>query len=273
MADILELNVSDVGTMVDGDGNPLNPRGKVSPSDKEVLALADSIREIGQAEPILVKKQGGKYYVIKGHRRLCAVRDVLGRSSVLAIIDNNPLTDKCPTIHMLSSDLQDRPPHIIVRNGRVIGGVAKLVWEIIKSNMMPDNILSTLTGMDINHIRVYLKMMDCPIEVQERIAKNDLSWTTISALVNQPVSTQLEVLDKTSDKKRITAQDVKEARSSSRPVQPTMIDISDTVDNLRYHLQEIEYLLPALQAEGGADILFRQMMTRIGRALVDTAKG
>ncbi|MGZ8219209.1 ParB/RepB/Spo0J family partition protein [Methylomagnum sp.] len=65
------------------DRNPWQPRKKIS--DLEIEALAKSISEAGQIEPIIVRKKGGRYELIAGERRWLATKS-LNRSHIEAII-------------------------------------------------------------------------------------------------------------------------------------------------------------------------------------------
>lgn len=60
----LELNVDQI------DNNPFQPRRKFN--EEEIAALAESIKEHKQLQPILVRKVGDRYQLISGERRLRA---------------------------------------------------------------------------------------------------------------------------------------------------------------------------------------------------------
>lgn len=63
------------------DANPWQPRSVVD--DGALAELAESLREHGLVQPIVVRAQGGRYQLIAGQRRLAAARR-LGWESVIA---------------------------------------------------------------------------------------------------------------------------------------------------------------------------------------------
>jgi len=56
-------------------------------SDSALYELADSIRDIGLIQPIIVKRVGGRFEVIVGHRRLVASK-LAGRLAIPAIVSD-----------------------------------------------------------------------------------------------------------------------------------------------------------------------------------------
>ena len=98
---IAELSVYEI------DSNPFQPRSTFD--DDELQALADSIREHGLLQPIVVRRDGGRYQLIAGERRLRAaikagwsdvpaqIRDVDERQlAELAIVENLQRKDLNP---------------------------------------------------------------------------------------------------------------------------------------------------------------------------------
>jgi ParB family chromosome partitioning protein len=65
--------------------NPQQPREHFD--EESLAALADSIREVGLLQPVLVRQQGDEYELIAGERRLRAARRV-GMHSIPAIVRN-----------------------------------------------------------------------------------------------------------------------------------------------------------------------------------------
>ena len=63
--------------------NPAQPR--LSYEEESLVELADSIREHGVLQPILVRPIGGKYELIAGERRWRASR-MAGRETIPAIV-------------------------------------------------------------------------------------------------------------------------------------------------------------------------------------------
>ena len=63
--------------------NPYQPRIEIK--SEEVQELANSIKEMGLLQPILVAKFGKEYYIIAGHRRVEAHK-LLGKENIKARI-------------------------------------------------------------------------------------------------------------------------------------------------------------------------------------------
>ena len=64
--------------------NPAQPRKTFD--DESIAELAQSIRQVGLIQPLVVRKNGGIYELISGERRLRAIRS-LGIKKVLCIVD------------------------------------------------------------------------------------------------------------------------------------------------------------------------------------------
>jgi len=66
--------------------NPYQPRIEIN--ENEIKELANSIKENGLLQPILVEKTNNKYTIISGHRRVKA-HQFLGKNTIKAIIIQN----------------------------------------------------------------------------------------------------------------------------------------------------------------------------------------
>lgn len=84
--------------------NPSQPRRSFN--EDELRALSNSIKENGLLQPVSVRKDGGKYYLVAGERRLratklaklskinCIISDFSGEeSAILALIENTQRSD------------------------------------------------------------------------------------------------------------------------------------------------------------------------------------
>ena len=67
--------------------NPFQPRTVFEP--KQLQELAASLRETGMVQPILVRRQGGRYQIIAGERRWRAAREA-GLASVPVVVRDVP---------------------------------------------------------------------------------------------------------------------------------------------------------------------------------------
>lgn len=69
--------------------NPAQPRKTFD--DESISELAQSIRQVGLIQPLVVRKNGETYELIAGERRLRALRS-LGSEKALCIVDNSAVT-------------------------------------------------------------------------------------------------------------------------------------------------------------------------------------
>ena len=69
-----------------------NPKNRDSVNNKDIKDLATSIKEVGQLNPVNLTKNGNKYDLADGHRRIAALK-LLKETEVLAHI-NGPETAK-----------------------------------------------------------------------------------------------------------------------------------------------------------------------------------
>lgn len=86
--------------------NPYQPRIEIK--ENEIKELANSIKENGLLQPILVQKKDNKYIIISGHRRVQAHK-LLGKKTIQAIIittqQNSELAKKAIIENLQRKDL------------------------------------------------------------------------------------------------------------------------------------------------------------------------
>ena len=78
--------------------NPFQPR--VEMNEKSLRELAESIKNEGQLQPIIVQKHKKQYIVIAGHRRLCAHR-LIKKETIWASIVEAPYSDSIENSQLL----------------------------------------------------------------------------------------------------------------------------------------------------------------------------
>ncbi len=165
-ADARELSVGSL------DPNPFQPRTRVEPG--RLKELADSIRESGIVQPIVVRQVGGRYQVIAGERRLRAAR-LLGLSTVpvvvrevpdgrlleLALIENLQREDLTPleeaqAFHRLQDEFRLTQEEIAQRVGRDRSTVA----NTLRLLRLPREVQDLLgeTKLDAGHARALLAL-------------------------------------------------------------------------------------------------------------------
>ena len=180
--------------------NPKNPRRSFAESD--LADLAQSIREHGIVQPVLVRRRAdGKYEIIAGERRWRAaqraglteipvlVRDVDDRTALeLAIIENVQRADLNPVEEALGyQQLIDEHNYTQADLGNVIGKSRSHVANTLRLLKLPDVIRDLLVdgSLSAGHARTLVTASD-PAGLAKRIVEGGLSVRQAEALSQQP---------------------------------------------------------------------------------------
>jgi ParB family chromosome partitioning protein len=180
--------------------NPKNPRRSFAEAD--LSDLAQSIREHGIVQPVLVRRRAdGKYEIIAGERRWRAaqkaglteipvlVRDVDDRTALeLAIIENVQRADLNPVEEALGyQQLVDEHNYTQADLGNVIGKSRSHVANTLRLLKLPESIRDLLVdgSLSAGHART-LVTADDPASLARRIVDGGLSVRQAEALAQQP---------------------------------------------------------------------------------------
>ncbi len=181
--------------------NPKNPRRHFG--DAELIDLAQSIREHGVVQPVLVRQKGeaGHYEIIAGERRWRAaqaaglteipvlVRDVDDRTALeLAIIENVQRADLNPVEEALGyQQLIDEHSYSQADLGQVIGKSRSHVANTLRLLKLPNVIRDMLVdgALSAGHARTLVTAAD-PAGLAKRIVDGGLSVRQAEALAQQP---------------------------------------------------------------------------------------
>ncbi|MDH6231355.1 ParB family chromosome partitioning protein [Mesorhizobium soli] len=182
--------------------NPKNPRRHFG--DAELTDLAQSIREHGVVQPVVVRPtpgQTGRYEIIAGERRWRAaqraglaeipviVRDVNDRTALeLAIIENVQRTDLNPVEEALGyQQLIDDHNYTQADLGQVIGKSRSHVANTLRLLKLPDVIRDMLVEgqLSAGHARALVTAAD-PVGLAKRIVEEGLSVRQAEMLAQLP---------------------------------------------------------------------------------------
>ena len=144
--------------------NPYQPRKKFD--DDKLQELADSIKEHGVFQPIIVKKSVKGYEIIAGERRFRASK-LAGKTSIPAIIRN--FTDEQMMEIALLENLQRE-------NLSAIEEAIAYKAMIEKLNLTQEE-LSKKVGKSRSHITNIIGLLRLPSEIQQMIIKQELSMS------------------------------------------------------------------------------------------------
>jgi ParB family transcriptional regulator, chromosome partitioning protein len=134
-------------------------------SDKGINELADSIREKGILQPLLVKKVDGKFELIAGERRLRAAQ-IAGLNDVPAIVmDQMTDTESFQLVLVENIQREDLTPI----------EEAEAYRRLMQSGSMTQEELSSRIGKDRSTISNSLRLLTLPDEVREMINEGSIS--------------------------------------------------------------------------------------------------
>src|SRR5574344_2405039 len=156
--EIVEINLNDLRA------NPYQPRKKFD--DDALNELSESIKEHGVFQPIIVKKSIKGYEIIAGERRFRASK-LAGKETIPAIIRD--FSDEQMMEIALLENLQRE-------NLNAIEEAIAYKSMIEKLNMTQEE-LSKKVGKSRSHITNILGLLRLPAEVQQMIAKQEISMS------------------------------------------------------------------------------------------------
>jgi ParB family chromosome partitioning protein len=187
--------------------NPRNPRRSFADSD--LTDLAQSIREHGIVQPVVVRPAGktGHYEIIAGERRWRAaqragltelpviIRDVDDRVALeLAIIENVQRADLNPVEEALGyQQLMDEHHYTQADLGQVIGKSRSHVANTLRLLKLPEVIRDMLVNgaLSAGHARALVTAEE-PAGLAKRIVEEGLSVRQAEALAQLPAAEQVK---------------------------------------------------------------------------------
>ena len=163
------------------DPNPFQPR-RSFPADK-LKELADSIRNSGVVQPVLVRRSSGRYQLIAGERRWRAAREA-GLATIPAVvreIGDRDALELALTENLLREDLNPL---------EAAHGYAALQQ---KHGLSHEEIAGRL-GLDRSTVTNTLRLLRLPPELQDMIAQEEISSGHARALLGlDSASAQLQL--------------------------------------------------------------------------------
>lgn len=131
-----------------------------------IQELAASIAENGLLQPIVVVKDGDKYRLVAGNRRLHACRDILGWDAIPSIVrDAAGSQDTATAVENLQrTDLN--PVEEAVMFGTILNNQDMTQVELAKS-----------IGKSRSYIAKRLMLLDLDDDTLAAVINNDISWT------------------------------------------------------------------------------------------------
>ena len=127
--------------------------------------LADSIKQHGVIQPIVVRQIGNKYEIIAGERRYKASA-MAGLTKLPAIVKN--LDDKESSIVAYAENAHRRNVSSIEE--------ARTMERILKNNNLTQNELASELGLSQSALANKLRLLTLPKEVQDLVSRGKVSY-------------------------------------------------------------------------------------------------
>lgn len=193
--DVVEIPIEEICL------NPLQPRKKIVKS--KIDQLADSIREQGLLQPVIVTRKDGLYHLVVGERRLRAAKK-LGMKKLPAIIkecaweqmlkialvenlqreDLNPV-EEARAYRMLIQEYNFTQEQV----SRAIGRSRSYVANMVRLLNLPISVVNDLEAGDLSpgHARAILSLEDDKqiLKAARKVKKEDLSVRQTEGLIRR----------------------------------------------------------------------------------------
>jgi ParB family transcriptional regulator, chromosome partitioning protein len=155
------------------DPNPTQPRRVFQP--ERLAELAQSIRQNGIIQPLVVRKKGGRYELVAGERRL--------RAAKLAQVDRVPaVVREIPDDRLLEVTLIENIQREDLNPIETATAFARLGQEL---NMDAEHI-GRHTGKDRTTIINFLRLLQLPPDIQQMVSEGRLSASAGRCLCSLP---------------------------------------------------------------------------------------
>jgi ParB family chromosome partitioning protein len=155
-AELLHIPVDQI------DPNPFQPRRQFDPS--EIAALADSLRQHGMLQPVLVRPVADRFQLIAGERRLRASIDAQLHEIPARVMD---LDDQRVSELAMVENLQREDLNAIEK--------ATAFRNYIETYGGTHEELASRLGLDRSTVSNMVRLLDLPAEVQEAVRQKKIS--------------------------------------------------------------------------------------------------
>jgi ParB family chromosome partitioning protein len=163
--------------------NPLQPRKQFDPT--ALQELADSIKQHGVIQPILLRKKGEKYEIVAGERRYQAACQA-GLTSIPAVV--REISDEDVLKIALIENLQREDLNPIE--------TARGYQRLIEENELRQQDLAKILSRSRSSIANALRLLDLPVKVQNYLIDGSLTAGHARAILSAPESLQAGLADR-----------------------------------------------------------------------------
>lgn len=181
--------------------------------DDKIMELAQSIRENGLIQPIVVRREGDNFEIIAGERRY--------RASILAgLVEVDAIIKDVKEQEISQMALVEN----IQREDLTSIEEAKAYFALIKQYNLTQSAIARQMGKSQSTIANKLRLLNLDIKVQDAIANREISERHARALLSIEKDKQVDMLNNIVDKKLTVSETekwIKNSENQSKKSKPT----------------------------------------------------
>lgn len=187
--------------------------------EEDIVDLANSIREKGILQPILVRRQHGRYEIIAGERRFRASQSLSAKTVPCIVVD---VSDEESFVLALIENLQRENLNAMEE--------AKAFQSLIEQFNLTQDEVAGRVGKNRSTVANSLRLMNLPLDIQEDVMAGRLSAGHARAILQIPDAPKQRNLRNLIIAKGLSVREAEvQARSMTKdkprtPPKPTAID-------------------------------------------------
>ena len=211
--DITEIKLSEIRS------NPYQPRKTFD--EKALNELAESIKEHGVVQPVIVKKSIKGYELIAGERRTKASR-IAGKETIPAIIrdfNDQEMMEIALIENIQRENLNPIEEAIAFKN-------------ILKETGMTQEQIATKFGKSRSYITNLLGLLNLPTKVQDSVAHGEISMSHARTLSKISDQDEIEKLANQIINEKLNVRDIEKISSDNKL--PKRVKINRETNNYKY---------------------------------------
>lgn len=218
-SDVIEISLDEIKA------NPYQPRKTFDNAALE--ELADSIKEHGVVQPIIVKKTIKGYYIIAGERRTRASK-LAGKKTIPAIVRD--FNDEEMMEIALIENIQREDLNPIEE--------AEAFSKILSSSNMTQEEAAKKFGKSRSYVTNLLGLLNLPIKVKDYVKENKISMSHARALSKYDDEAQIEELANRIINENLTVRDIEKISGGDDIVKRNKITRHLSDNNKNYTIYE-----------------------------------
>lgn len=145
--------------------------------EESLVGLAQTIKETGILQPLLIRRDGSEFVVVEGHRRLAAAK-MAGLTHVPVIIDDRELSESEVVFRQLVVNCSREELEPLEK--------ARAIHRLMEITKWPAAQVAVKLGMSPGALSKLLALLKLPEPVQQQVANGSLPITTAYELSHVP---------------------------------------------------------------------------------------